>query len=136
MLDRQQIAREAYDFYNKASITGRPIGPGSPMYSFYDDTSGIYHFFNPSHRHVVYRLAHPEHSSRSAPRSRSFLSIYGQPVAIAGQDRRIEILSLHDAFAVFQESVLRPTDYSYAAVFDMSSPSWMTPVGEWPPSQA
>ena len=129
MIDRRQVAREAYEFYTKASMTGRPTGPGSPLYSFFADASGVQHFFEPSHRHVVYvKLAHPEHVTRL------FRPPGGPPYAFTSEDRYIEILPPLMAFSRFQEAVLQPARYSYAAVFDMASPSWVTPVSEWPPS--
>ena len=126
-LDRQQAAREVYDFYTKAALTGRTIGPGSLMYSFYDDASGRYHFFNPRDQHVLYvKFAHPQHGTHLDR------SAYGPPIAITGQDQNIEILTPYVAFGMLRSAVLRPADYSYVAVFDMSRPSWIIPVGEWP----
>ena len=129
-LDRQQAAREAYDLYTKATQTGRPIGPGAPVYSFYNDVAGIWQFFEPSDRHVVYvKPSHPQQMTRVVQ------SAFG-PMAVPGEGWHTALANPSVAFEIFRGSILRPADFSYVAIFDMSRPSWMIPVSEWPQGRA
>jgi hypothetical protein len=129
--DRQEAARAAYDLYSKAMRTGRPVGPGAPVYSFYDDSrgAGVWQFFEPSDRHVVHvKPAHPQQVTRVVQ------SAFG-PMAVPGEGWHTMLANPSLAFDVFRRTVLRPADFSYVAVFDMSSPSWMIPISEWPVGQ-
>lgn len=125
--NRQQAARAAYDFYVKAAQTGQPMGPDSPLCSFYDDTSGIYHYYVPGTHHVIFqKLANPDYSTRTFP-----LPDGSRTLPVTMGNLAIDILPPWVAFQRLRTAVTDPR-WGYTAIFDMSSPSWSIPVGEWP----
>jgi hypothetical protein len=133
--DRQQAAATAYSYYNKALTTGLPIGPGAPVSSFFDERTGVYHFFSPGRvRYVTYsKLMHPEYYTRLVSQLGPSYPGPGRE-AFPGRGAYSIYLpnDLHEAYEMFNYAVMRPNEFSYAAVFDMRSPTWSIPLNEWP----